>query len=228
MEQLLIVEDEDRLGRFIARALRGQGYEVDIARTGPEGLACALAREYDLLLLDLMLPGMGGADVLKELLRHRPDQRVLVLSAIPDVDVRVQVLELGAVDFLPKPFAVAELTARVRTRLRIESVPVAPVAAGNSENWLEAGGLRLDLRRHALIFLDRSISLSQREFLLLAHLMQRAGEVCSREELLADVWGYTFDPGSNVVDVYVRRLRSKLEVQRIETVRNVGYCLIAS
>jgi two-component system OmpR family response regulator len=227
MEQLLIVEDEDRLGRFIARALRGQGYEVDIARTGPEGLACALAREYDLLLLDLMLPGMGGADVLKELLRHRPDQRVLVLSAIPDVDVRVKVLELGAVDFLAKPFAVAELAARVRTRLRIEPVAAGP-ASSSTENWLEAGGLRLDLRRHVLVLVGRTISLSQREFLLLAHLMQRAGEVCSREELLADVWGYTFDPGSNVVDVYVRRLRTKLDIQRIETVRNVGYCLLAS
>ncbi len=220
MEQLLVVEDEDRLGRFIARALRGQGYDVDVARTGPEGLACALARQYDLLLLDLMLPGMGGADVLQELLRHRPEQRVLVLSASPDVDVRMKVVELGAVDFLAKPFAVAELAARVRTRLRIE-----PVAA---DNWLEVGALRLDLRRHVLVLVDRTIPLSQREFLLLAHLMQRAGEVCSREELLADVWGYTFDPGGNVVDVHVRRLRSKLEVQRIETVRNVGYCLLAS
>lgn len=225
MTRLLVVEDEDRLGRFIARALRGQGYDVDIARTGPQGLAEALNHEYDLLLLDLMLPGMNGEDLLKELLRHRPDQRVLVLSAVPDVDVRVQVLELGAVDFLAKPFAVAELTARVRTRLRIEGVAVEADSA--SERWLQVGAMRLDLQRHVLQFHARTIRLSQREFLLLEHLMRRAGEVCSREELLADVWGYTFDTGSNVVDVYVRRLRAKLEVQRIETVRNVGYCLLA-
>ncbi|MDP9240533.1 MAG: response regulator transcription factor [Actinomycetota bacterium] len=226
MTRLLIVEDEDRLGRFIARALQGQGYQVDIAHTGPQGLASCLARPYDLMLLDLMLPGLSGTEVLRELLRHRPDQRVLVLSAIPDIDVRVQVLELGAVDFLPKPFAIAELAARVRTRLRTEPAAAATEAVG-PQQWLVAGGLRLDLHRHALRNGGRSISLSQREFLLLVHLMQRAGQVCSREELLADVWGYSFDPGSNVVDVYVRRLRSKLEAQRIETVRNVGYCLLA-
>lgn len=223
MTRLLVVEDEERLGRFVARALCAEGYDVDVALTGPEGLAGALTGSYALLLLDLMLPGMDGADVLRELLRQRPDQRVLVISAIPDVDVRVQVLELGAVDFLAKPFALAELTARVRARLRGEpSVPAA------SSHWLDVGGLRLDLRRHELVHAGRTISLSQREFLLLAHLMQRAGEVCSREELLVDVWGYTFDPGSNVVDVYIRRLRSKLDTEQIETIRNVGYCLLAS
>lgn len=220
MARLLVVEDEVRISRFVERALRAEDFEVDVASTGPQGLACALAVAYDLVILDLMLPGMSGSDVLTELLRHRSDQRVLVLSAVPDVATRVRMLDMGALDFLAKPFAVAELVARVRARLRPE-----PSAAAE---WLQVGDLRLDLRRHTLFAAERTISLSQREFKLLCHLMQRAGEVCTREELLADVWGYTFDPGSNVVDVYVRRLRSKLRLQRIETVRNVGYSLLAS
>ncbi|MGB9377670.1 MAG: response regulator transcription factor [Mycobacteriales bacterium] len=224
--RLLIVEDEQRLSSFLARALRAEAFTVDVAATGPDGLAGALAYPYDLVILDLMLPGMSGSQVLGELLRHRPDQRVLVLSALPDVNVRVRMLEMGALDFLPKPFAITELVARVRARIRTEMIPNRPVVP--MHDWLEVGELRLDLRRRALLAHGRTISLSQREFMLLAHLMQHAGEVCSREELLADVWGYSFDPGSNVVDVYVRRLRSKLDNRRIETVRNVGYCLIAS
>lgn len=224
MARLLVVEDEVRLSRFVERALRAHGFGVDVAGTGTDGLARALDEPYDLVILDLMLPELSGADLLTRLLRERPEQRVLVLSAVPDVETRVRVLDLGAQDFLAKPFAVTELVARVRARLRSEPPAVEAVRASP---WLEVGDLRLDLRRQTLVAGERRISLSQREFTLLAHLMQRAGEVCSREELLAHVWGYTFDPGSNVVDVYVRRLRAKIHVQRIETVRNVGYCLLA-
>jgi two-component system, OmpR family, response regulator len=220
MARLLVVEDEERIRRLVERALIGQDFEVDVATSGPEGLGLAIARSYDLVILDLMLPGMGGVDVLAQLLQHRPEQRVLVLSALPDIQTRVRVLEMGASDFLVKPFAVAELLARVRVRLR--SLPSAEAPS------LDVGDLRLDLSRQTLVSQDRNIPLSQREFRLLAHLMQRVGQVCSREDLLADVWGYGFDPGSNVVDVYVGRLRSKLDNQRIETVRNVGYCLLAS
>jgi DNA-binding response OmpR family regulator len=223
MARLLVVEDELRISRFVERALSAQGFEVEVAGTGPQGLARSLGEQFDLVILDLMLPGMNGADLLEQLLLHRPQQRVLVLSAVPDVGTRVRVLDMGALDFLPKPFAVAELIARVRARLRVDAAPV-----GAAPEMLEVGDLHLDLRRHTLIDGDRNIALSQREYMLLCHLMQRAGRVCTREELLADVWGYTFDPGSNVVDVYVRRLRSKLDAQRIETVRNVGYCLLAS
>lgn len=219
MARLLVVEDEVRIGRFVERALTADGFEVDLAGSAPEGLASALAVAYNLIILDLMLPGMNGADLLAELLRRRPDQRVLVLSAVPEVGVRVRVLDMGALDFLAKPFAVAELVARVRARLRTEST-------GGSE-WVQVGDLTLDVRRRVLRVDGRTIPLPEREFDLLNHLMKHAGQVCTREELLAEVWGLQFDPGSNVVDVYVRRLRSKLDLQRIETVRNVGYALLA-
>lgn len=224
MARLLLVEDEERISRFVDRALRAHDFTVDVAGTGSQGLVCALASPYDLVILDLMLPGINGADLLEQLLLHRPEQRVLVLSAVTDVATRVRVLDMGALDFLPKPFAVAELIARIRARLRQE--PSAEMVAGFP--WLRVGGLSLDLAEHTLRAENRRVSLSQREFLLLAHLMRRVGQVCTREELLADVWGLSFDPGSNVVDVYVGRLRSKLDAQRIETVRNVGYSLLAS
>jgi len=128
---------------------------------------------------------------------------------------------MGAVDYLPKPFAIAELIARVRRRIEDRTAPPSP-------RWLEVGGMRLDLQRRVLRVEDREVSLSHREFILMGHLMRRAGEVCTRDELLADVWGYSCDPGSNVVDVCVRRLRSKLEREAIETVRNVGYSFVAS
>jgi DNA-binding response OmpR family regulator len=168
-----------------------------------------------------MLPDRSGTEVLTDLLERQPDARVIVLSAVPEIGTRVHVLDGGALDFLPKPFVIAELLARVRARLR------APGAGGT--RFLQLGDLRLDTQRHTVSVGNQQITLSQREFVLLSHLMRRADQVCSREELLADVWGYQFDPGSNVVDVYVRRLRSKLAgLLPLETVRNVGYCLSAS
>ena len=221
MARLLIIEDEERIRSLLRRALSAHEHQVDEAATGAEGLGLALANAYDLILLDLMLPGVSGIELLGHITQLRPEQHVMVLSAVPDVQTRIQVLEMGAGDFLLKPFAVGELLARVAVRLR--SVPVQAEAPG-----LRAGGLHLDVGRQTLQCGDRQIPLSPREFKLLAHLMKRAGEVCRREELLEEVWGYRFDPGSNVVDVYVGRLRSKLHDQRIETVRNVGYCLLAS
>jgi DNA-binding response OmpR family regulator len=151
---------------------------------------------------------------------HDPAQRVIVLSAMGDVVTRVRCLEAGATDFLAKPFAVRELIARVRSRLRDRS------AVGPQEpELLIAGPLRLDLRRRTLSVDGRTVELSQREFLLLQHLMGKPGMVCTREELLSEVWGYAFDPGTNVVDVYIRRLRLKIQENLIGTVRNVGYTL---
>jgi DNA-binding response OmpR family regulator len=213
----LVIEDDERLGRLVSRALESEGYPTERASTGPDGLASALARDFDLVVLDLMLPGMDGRQVLERLIEERPEQRILVLSAVPEIGTRVAVLEAGAADFLGKPFAVAELLARVRARLRSG-------APGAAARWLTAGPVRLDLRRRRAAVNGADMELSSREFLLLQHLMSRAGQACSREELLADVWGLTFDPGSNVVDVYVRRLRGKLDLpDRIETVRHVGY-----
>lgn len=212
-----MIEDDDRIGRLVTRALEGGGLLAERAATGTAGLDAALQRDFDLVVLDLMLPGMDGRQVLDRLLERRPDQRVLVLSAVPEISTRVAVLEAGATDFLGKPFAVAELLARVRARLR-----AAP--PGDAARWLQVGPVRLDLHRRRATVNGVQVDLPLREFLLLQHLMTRAGRPCTRDELLADVWGLHFDPGSNVVDVYVRRLRGKLDrADRIETVRSVGY-----
>jgi DNA-binding response OmpR family regulator len=216
--RVLVIEDEDGIGRLILRALERDGHCAERCATGPEGLSAVLDHDFDLVILDLMLPGMDGRQVLERIVEERAGQRVMVLSAVPEIGTRVAVLEAGAVDFLGKPFAVAELLARVRARLR--SAPPRPAAS----RWLRAGPVRLDLSRRRAEVNGADLELPLREFLLLQHLMSRAGQACSRDELLADVWGLTFDPGSNVVDVYVRRLRAKLDrPDRIETVRHVGY-----
>lgn len=219
MSGLLVVDDEERIRTLLRRVFENEGFTVDTAASGTEAVTLA-GRGHDLVVLDLMLPDMDGTEVLTRLLTADPLRRVVVLSAVPEIGSRVQVLDMGALDFIPKPFAIAELLARVRARLR--ETPAAGRIRG-----LAAGDLRLDTERRELTVDGRVVPLSQREYVLLGHLMRRAGQVCSREELLADVWGYTFDPGSNVVDVYIRRLRAKLGLARIETVRNVGYSLIA-
>jgi DNA-binding response OmpR family regulator len=165
------------------------------------------------------------------MLAERPDRRVLVLSAVTGVEARVGCLEAGAVDFLAKPFALAELLARIRSRLRDPATRTAPPIADDDPagHQLRVGELLLDTRRRMLEVRSERRSLSHREYGLLLHLMQRAGRVCTREELLSEVWGYSFDPGSNIVDVYIRRLRAKLaDSHQIETVRNVGYALAAA
>jgi two-component system, OmpR family, response regulator len=217
---LLVVDDEPRICRFVSRALEAHGHTVETARTGEDALRAAADRDFALVVLDLLLPGIDGYDVLEQLLVQDSRTRVLVLSAVGDVESRVRCLRMGAADYLPKPFAVAELIARVDSRMR-ERPTKAP------SRWLKVGAVQLDQQKRVLHNGDRSTTLSQREFVLLGHLMRRAGEVCTRGELLADVWGFCFDPGSNVLDVYVGRLRSKLARQHIETVRNVGYCFSA-
>lgn len=221
MGLVLVVEDDDRIARLVSRALRGDGHVVERAGTGPDGLDTALATNFDLVVLDLMLPGISGVEILGRLVGSRSDQRVLVLSAMADIGTRVACLEAGAADFLVKPFAMAELIVRVRARMR------AP-APGPAVRSLSVGPVSLNLRLRRASLSGRQVELSLREFLLLQHLMERAGQACSRDELLADVWGLLFDPGSNVVDVYIRRLRTKLDTpERVETVRNVGYRFIA-
>jgi DNA-binding response OmpR family regulator len=218
--RVLVVDDEPRIVSFISRALAAEGLGVDSAHDGHRAIELARARKYELVVLDLLLPGLDGVSVLQSLIESRPEQRVLVLSAVSDVESKVRCLELGAADYLPKPFALAELLARVRARLRQPGAPPAP-------RMLVAGGLSLDLVRRVADAGRGPVGLSEREFLLLQHLMRKHGEVCTREEILADVWGYSFDPGSNVVDVYVGRLRAKLGAELIETVRSVGYRLEA-
>jgi two-component system OmpR family response regulator len=220
--RLLLIEDDDGVARLISRALGRDGYVVHRVATGEEGLDAVLAQPFDLVLLDLMLPGLPGAAVLTEVMRRRPEQRVIVLSAVPEVGARVACLEAGAADFLGKPFALAELLARVRVRIRGQ-------APGPAADTLVIGPVCLDLALHRVAVGGRWVSLSSREYLLLRHLMVHAGRTCSRTELLHAVWSLTFDPGSNVVDVYVRRLRAKLGTpDRIETVRHVGYRVAAA
>jgi two-component system, OmpR family, response regulator len=220
MPRVLVVDDEPRIVSFIRRALSAEGLAVDSAPDGLQALEMARARRYELVVLDLMLPGLDGVSVLRGIIDWRPEQRVLVLSALSDVESKVRCLELGASDYLPKPFALAEFLARVRARLRQPGSPPAP-------RVLTAGRLTLDLLRRVADRGEGPVNLSEREFLVLQHLMLEPGEVATREQLLADVWGYSFDPASNVVDVYMGRLRSKLGPDIIETVRNVGYRLEA-
>lgn len=216
MARVLVVDDEPRIVSFVSRALSAEGFQVDGAHDGVRALELAKTGRYELVVLDLLLPHVNGISVLRDLLESRPDQRVLVLSALTDVETKVRCLEFGASDYVSKPFSLAELIARVRARLRQPS-------AGPRHRVLRGGALTLDLTRRVVEAEGRSITLSEREFLLLEYLMRQDGEVCSREHLLSEVWGYSFDPGSNLVDVCVGRLRSKLGGDVIETVRNVGY-----
>jgi two-component system OmpR family response regulator len=214
--RVLVVDDEPRIVSFVSRALSAEGFQVDGAHDGDRALELAKTGSYELVVLDLLLPHLDGMTVLQDLMEHRPDQRVLVLSALTDAETKVRCLEFGASDYLSKPFSLAELIARVRARLR-------QPGAGPRHRFLRSGSLTLDLTRRVAETAEKRATLSEREFLLLEYLMRQDGDVCSRERLLAEVWEYSFDPGSNVVDVCVGRLRSKLGGDVIETVRNVGY-----
>jgi DNA-binding response OmpR family regulator len=218
MARILVIDDEPDLVRFVRRALEAEGHHVLTATDGAVGLRMALTEVPDLTILDLLMPGVDGRAVLSGVLASQPAARVLVLSATADLEARIDCLEQGAIDFLGKPFAVRELTARVRSRLR-----EASIAPGH--DVIRAAGVELNIQTRQLRIDGRATALSQREFLLLQHFMRKANTVCSREELLAEVWGYAFDPSTNVVDVYVARLRAKLRRDLIRTVRNVGYQL---
>jgi two-component system, OmpR family, response regulator len=217
---ILVIDDEPEMLRFVARALHAEGHEVTTATDGAVGLGLALNHPPDLVILDLVMPGVDGRHVLGALRAVHTHSRILVLSAESDVGARVELLEAGAVDFLGKPFAIRELLARVAARLADAGEHDAPV-----REVLRVGAVALDVHTRELTVDGRSEQLTQREYLLLRHLMQRADHVCSREELLAEVWGYAFDPATNVVDVCVARLRHKLRCDVIRTVRNVGYQL---
>jgi DNA-binding response OmpR family regulator len=218
MVRILVIEDESRIRSFLARALEAEGFAVDGADNGPDGLDRALRGTYDLVILDLLLPRLDGLSVLAELHRRSPELPVVIVSARSDLPTKLRGFNLGANDYLAKPFALDELLARVRVQLR---------AHGNGHDGvLQAGGLILDLARRQARIGDREIDLSDREFRLLHHFVKHAGEVVTRDSILSAVWDYHFDPRSNVVDVCVRRLRRKLgDDAPIETVRHAGYRL---
>ena len=220
--RILVIEDEARIQSFVSRGLEAEGYTVAAAGDGREGLDLATRARWDLVVLDLLLPGLNGLQVLQALQRAKPELPVVVLSARGDVQTKLRSFELGATDYVAKPFSLDELLARIRVRLR-------GAATFGDERVLRGGNVVLDVARRQVAVGERTACLSDREFRLLHHLLVHAGEVVSRERLLAEVWGYDFDPGSNVVEVCVRRLRQKLGPEAaIETVRNAGYRLAAA
>ncbi|HEY4463833.1 MAG TPA: response regulator transcription factor [Streptosporangiaceae bacterium] len=216
---ILIIDDEPMICSFVVRALAADGYAVDWATTGAGGLQRVAESEPDLVILDVVMPDMDGRMVLERLLEDRPDQAVLVLSCLADVASKVEFLERGAQDYLTKPFSLAELLARIKVRLRDD-------ARAHAET-IRAGDLTLDVWRLEADCGHGAVPLTRLEFLLLRELMDHAGQSVPKEHLLASVWGLDFDPGSNVVDVCVRRLRSKLGFDLIRTVRGEGYQLAA-
>jgi DNA-binding response OmpR family regulator len=212
---IAVIEDEAAIVRFLERGLGAEGHVVLDAADGVTGLALASRPEVELVILDLGLPRLSGEDVLAQLRARRPDVPVIVLTARDGVVDRVAALDAGADDYVIKPFSLSELLARVRARLRPRDQAVS---------WqLAAGGITLDLRSREAEVDGRRSALSTREFALLEVLLRHPGQVLSQAQLLDQVWGYDFDGGSNVVEVYVRHLRTKLGKERIETVRGAGY-----
>ncbi len=218
MASILIADDEKRISGFIDKGLRSAGFATQIAATGPAALEFALSGEFDLLVLDVNLPGMDGFEVLEQLRGSGSRLPVIMLTARVELHDTVAGLEGGADDYLGKPFRFDELLARIRLRMRKEEPTVA--------TELSHGDLSLDVRARRARVGDRTIELSARAFALAEEFVRNAGNVLSREQLLSRVWGYDFDPGSNVADVYVGYLRQKLGANRIETVRGAGYRLV--
>jgi DNA-binding response OmpR family regulator len=220
--EILVVEDEIGIADFLERGLRAEGYVVRVAGDGEAGARLALEAEIDLVVLDRMLPGIDGLEVLERVRRSRPLLPVIMLTARGEVADRVEGLESGATDYVTKPFAFAELLARIRARLR---------DGAGSERAIEAAGIRLDLIEREARRDGVATRLPEREADLLAYLMRNEGRVCTREELLSAVWGYEHDPGTNIVQVYVGYLRRKLarpgSPAPLETLRSVGYRLRA-
>lgn len=217
MARILIAEDEPRITSFIEKGLSANGFTVTVVADGPSAFDYAMTGGFDLLVLDIGLPGMDGFAVLRKLRAERNPIPVIVLTARDSVQDTVAGLEGGADDYMPKPFRFEELLARIRLRLTTERATELMV--------LSHGGLQLDLRTRRARVDGKTVDLSAREFALVETFLRHPGQVLSREQLLSHVWGYDFDPGSNVVDVYVRYLRRKLGTDRFVTLRGMGYRL---
>ena len=215
MTTILLIEDEPRIAAFVSRGLESAGYTTVIVDDGAEGLARALLDDIDLVLLDVGLPTIDGFEVLRRLRAHGSAVPVIMLTARSSTRDTVEGLDAGANDYVSKPFTFDELLARVRSRLRESSAPSAVSVAH--------GDVVLDILARRATVAGREVELSAREFALAEQFLRSPGRVLSREQLLSRVWGMDFDPGSNVVDVYVRYLRGKLGVHHIITVRGAGY-----
>jgi two-component system, OmpR family, response regulator len=221
--RILVVEDEPAISDFLERGLKAEGYAVTATGDGARGELLARSGDFDLLILDLMLPGRPGMEILASLRGEGHDIPVILLTAKTDIDSRVAGLDQGATDYVTKPFSFEELAARVRAHLRRP--------AQGTPTVLNAGGIEMNLLERTVRREDNEIQLSAKEFDLLAYLMRHPGQVLSREQILSGVWGYDYDPGTNIVGVYIAYLRRKLSVNGmddpIETLRSVGYRLRA-
>ena len=232
---ILVIEDEPGIVDFLERGLRAHGFDVASALDGESGVERAMTEDVDLIVLDLMLPGRSGLEVLEQVRSSRPGLPVIVLTALDEVEHRVTGLDAGAADYLTKPFSLNELAARIRAQLRM--------AAQSAQTGLTGGGIEIDLLSREVHSDGQLVRLSTTEFELLAYLMRNRGQVLTREQILRAVWGYDYDPGTNVVDVYVGYLRRKLRPRDegnggaggsapaatpITTIRSVGYRFDAS
>ncbi|MEE2039844.1 response regulator transcription factor [Nocardiopsis sp. CT-R113] len=217
MSRILIVEDEERIASFVRKGLDASGFTTTVVGTGAEAVDYAVTGGFDLMLLDLGLPDTDGFDVLRRVRSLGVDIPVVILTARDGVRDTVTGLEIGADDYVTKPFRFEELLARVRLRMRNERPADLTV--------LRAGGLALDLRTRRVAVDGDAVDLTAREFGLMELLMRHPGQVLTRQQMLSHVWGYDYDPGSNVVDVFVRALRRKVGAERIITVRGMGYRL---
>ena len=219
--RVLVVEDEKKTATFVRKALQSESFAVDVCHNGDDALAAASATPFDAIVLDIMLPGRDGISVLKQLRERKNATPVLLLSARGEVNERVEGLNCGADDYLPKPFELAELIARVRALTRR--------GGENKSSTLRVADLSLDTLTHKAQRGGASIELTAREYRLLEFLMRSAGRLCGRMMILEKVWDYNFDPGTNLVDVYVRRLREKIDAnfpaKLLHTVRGSGYVL---
>ncbi|PSF34229.1 DNA-binding response regulator [Aphanothece hegewaldii CCALA 016] len=218
MTRILIAEDESRIAAFLEKGLRASGFIITIAERADHAIDMALSGNFDLLLLDLGLPGKDGLTVLEELRGQGAELPIIILTARDDIENKLAGLEGGADDYVTKPFRFEELLARVRLRLRNHqnSLP-------KDEMLLVDENITINLRNRQVFFKEKNIDLSAREFVLLETLVRHQGQILSREQLLDHVWGYNYDPGSNIVDVYVGYLRKKVGSDLIETVRGMGY-----
>ena len=219
---ILVVEDEFKIARFLQLELEHEGYAVDLDQDGRAGLDKALTGSYDLILLDVMLPSLNGMEVLRRL-RQTSEVPVILLTAKSDIMDRVMGLDLGADDYMVKPFAIEELLARIRKRLKSKMLNPAETVL------LQAGNLSLDINKHIVTYANDPVELTKTEFELLQYLMFNKGIALTRENILNKVWGYDYSGDTNVVDVYIRYLRSKIDekydTKFIHTVRGIGYQL---
>ena len=221
-KKILIVEDEQKIARFLELELKYEGYDVDIANNGREGFEKGKSSDVDLIILDLMLPGLSGIEVCRRL-RQQSEVPIIMLTAKDDISDKVTGLDIGADDYMTKPFAVEELLARIRVLLKRRNVKI------NNDDSLIIGKLKLSKNNYKVEYDNENIELTKKEFELLEYLMRNKNIVLSREKILDNVWGYDYFGDTNIIDVYIRYIRSKIDqkynVNLIETVRGVGYII---